>query len=71
MPNQKESQAAGLPPMINLGLSAEDAPHTKTYETNPISAPVVLPSMQDNNQAATGVLNIAAASFGVLYARAE
>jgi hypothetical protein len=33
--------------------------------------PVVLPLKQDNNQAATGVLNIAAASFGVLYARAE
>ena len=25
MPIQKESQAAGMPPMINLGLSAEDA----------------------------------------------
>ncbi len=36
MPIQKESQAAGLPPMINLGLSAEDAPHTQIYETNPI-----------------------------------
>jgi hypothetical protein len=32
---------------------------------------VVLPLKQDNNQAAMGVLNIAAASFGVLYARAE
>jgi hypothetical protein len=37
MPTKKESQAAGLPPMINLGLSAEDAPHTQKCETNPIS----------------------------------
>ena len=36
MPTQKESQAAGLPPMINLGLSAEDAPNNQKCETNPI-----------------------------------
>ncbi len=39
VPNQPPSDrthAKGGPPMINLGLSAEDAPHTQIYETNPI-----------------------------------
>ena len=36
MPIQKESQAAGMPPMINLGLSAEDPPRRQKCETNPI-----------------------------------
>ena len=39
MPTQKESQAAGLPPMINLGLSAEDAPNNQLCKTNPICHP--------------------------------
>ncbi len=43
MPTQKESQPADLPPMINLGLSAEDAPHTQIRETNPIHRPTPTP----------------------------
>ena len=35
MPTQKESQAAGLSPMINLGLSAEDAPNNRIMQNEP------------------------------------
>ena len=37
-PPSDRTNATGVPPMINLGLSSEDAPHTQKYETNPIPA---------------------------------
>ncbi len=65
MPTKKESQAAGLPPMINLGLSAEDTPTIKNAkqtqsqhrrlpplcETNPIyPTPTIPPTQKTRNE---------------------